>query len=212
MSAVIDRLELRSIGDLPAPCTPTIKFLSSGRLPKHGCSPMDDWANEVPLPAAKVAGTRDQIDPLIDSGCLNANPTRCGIAKVGRDQYECENFSATGPLDHVRLGGAPRPYRSLSNETIEVQLQSVLQANPLTFAWHCQSFRPVPWRAPGKPQVASRSESVSKSFGAVGGASERLSGMFKRRCAIDTAASLARVRFTMSVRPPSERRTRHISG
>src|SRR5262245_65211036 len=102
---------------------------------------MGDRADEVPLPASKVAGARDQGDVLIDTGCLNAKPTRCRIAQVGRDQYECDNFSAAGPLDQVRLGAQPRSHRSLSNETIQVQLQAILQANPLTMARHCQLFR-----------------------------------------------------------------------
>jgi len=87
---------------------------------------MGDWANEVPLRAAEVSRTRDQGDPLIDTRCLNAKPTRCRIAQVGCDQYCSDNFSAAGPLDQVWLGAEPRPYGALSNETIQVQLQSIL--------------------------------------------------------------------------------------
>jgi hypothetical protein len=39
---------------------PAAKFFRSGRHPEHRCSPIEDWAHEVPLPAAKVSRARDQ--------------------------------------------------------------------------------------------------------------------------------------------------------
>jgi hypothetical protein len=45
---------LRSIGSLPA----AKSFCARGH-PKHGCAPVHDWANEVPLRATEMAATGD---------------------------------------------------------------------------------------------------------------------------------------------------------
>src|SRR5262249_31967682 len=86
---------------------------------------------------------------------------------------------------------------------VQVQLQSILQANPLTLAWHGQLSRSgMSRRAPGFAKTASGSGSTSKSFGAVGGASEAVScafcSRFRMERAVDMAASFARTRFVMS--------------
>jgi hypothetical protein len=138
MSAVIDRLKLRSICDLLSPRLPATKLFRSGRPPKHRCSLIGDRTNEVPLSAAKAPRTRAQRDELIGMLCATAKPSCFGIAQVGRDHCDC---SAAAPLDRGRSGAQPRSHRSLPNEEVQVQLQSILQANPQAMAWHGQLFR-----------------------------------------------------------------------
>jgi hypothetical protein len=82
LPAVVDRQKLRSIRDLPCPSLPATKFFRSGRHPEHRCSPMDGWANEVPLPAAKVSRARDQGDLLIRVLGLTAKPSCLGSHRL----------------------------------------------------------------------------------------------------------------------------------
>jgi hypothetical protein len=86
------------------------------------------WANEVPLPAAKVTRTRDQGDGLIDMLGATAKPSCFRVAQVGRDGCDC---SAAGPLEQGWPGIVSGSHRSLPNETIQVQRQAPVRVSPL---------------------------------------------------------------------------------
>jgi hypothetical protein len=69
MPAVIDRLKLRSVCNLPSQCVPATKFFRSGRPPEHGRSLIFERANEVPLPALWRALNR----PIERLSCYRRN-------------------------------------------------------------------------------------------------------------------------------------------
>jgi hypothetical protein len=84
--AIIRPEELRSIGNYPpSPSSPAAKSVCARGHPKHGCSPIHDWTDEVPLRATEVAGTSDQNDSLVEAISFKSKPAFIPIAKIRFD-------------------------------------------------------------------------------------------------------------------------------
>jgi hypothetical protein len=65
----------------PSPGLPAAKSFCTRRHPKHRCSPVHDWADEVPLRPTEVARTGDQNDSLIEAISFKAKPAFLLAAK-----------------------------------------------------------------------------------------------------------------------------------
>jgi hypothetical protein len=99
------RLELRGIGDTPAPGLPAAEPICSRRFPQHGGAAIHDRAHEVPLVAAEPARPRNH-DALIQASELNAEPTLPGARHVGADGTARNNLARIG-IGPLNVGRPP---------------------------------------------------------------------------------------------------------
>jgi hypothetical protein len=134
VSPVRGVVELGLIGDLPPPGLAAAKSRRAIWLPKHRHGTVSDWAHEVPLPTTEVSRSVKKDYPLVEASKLNTKPTLVLSAHV-RGYKADGNFAPIRmrPFDSTSANVRAVSDKSLSGQPVQIQFQSILQANP--FAW-----------------------------------------------------------------------------
>jgi|KBSSwiStaDraftv2_1062776.scaffolds.fasta_scaffold104859_2 hypothetical protein len=81
---------------------------------------------------------RDQIDPLVEAAKLDSKPTLVEAFHIGCDDASSNDLAgvAVGPRDTERPRSYSRSHGALPNESVDVELEPLLKAGPLTGSRH----------------------------------------------------------------------------
>ena len=137
MSAVCRVVELGLVGDLPAPGLSAAESRRAIWLPEHRHGAVSDRAHKVPLLTAEMPGAREEDDTLIEAAELDTKPAFVFAAHVGANGAG-GNFAPVRmrPPNSTKTDVCAASDESLSSESVQIQLQSILQANPFARSWH----------------------------------------------------------------------------
>jgi hypothetical protein len=95
-------------------------------------------AFKIPLPSTKVPWLRGKIDPLVEAAKLDPEPTLVAAFHIGRDEARSNDLAGVvvGPGDMKGPRSYSRAHGTLSNKSVEVELEPCFKADSLAGSRH----------------------------------------------------------------------------